>query len=158
MGKKLFRGAGELSSRVAMPTDPPQLLCDAQTCNDYRGEYEDDTRDQQQTAPMTSARQTRKRHRGVNGFTVRLILWRQQYTCLLCRQFPGPDWQVDHWVPLSEGGTDTDENYSILCSACHGIKTVREGAVRMQHAAMRRHAQRVADAMSATGHNCCAEE
>ena len=38
--------------------------------------------------------------------------------------------QVDHIVPLSEGGTDTDDNCQTICNACHAAKTASEAGSR----------------------------
>lgn len=34
--------------------------------------------------------------------------------------------EIDHTVPLSAGGTDTDDNVRVLCKGCHRTKTRRE--------------------------------
>ncbi len=39
--------------------------------------------------------------------------------------------QLDHIVPLSKGGSDTDEaNYQSLCATCHEEKSLREKGYR----------------------------
>ncbi|WP_458085845.1 HNH endonuclease [Streptomyces malaysiensis] len=43
--------------------------------------------------------------------------------------YPTSDIQIDHVIPLSQGGTDTPENLQLLCWACHRTKTVSEGAI-----------------------------
>jgi len=40
--------------------------------------------------------------------------------------------QLDHVVPLHQGGADTDDNRQGLCDACHKAKTARE----LKHAAL----------------------
>lgn len=35
--------------------------------------------------------------------------------------------EVDHIVPLMEGGSNADGNLQLLCSGCHREKTTREG-------------------------------
>ena len=37
--------------------------------------------------------------------------------------------EVDHVIPLSQGGTDTAGNLQLLCGPCHRAKTVAEGAI-----------------------------
>jgi len=38
--------------------------------------------------------------------------------------------QVDHVVPLADGGANTQANLQFLCRACHARKTARENAAR----------------------------
>ena len=39
--------------------------------------------------------------------------------------------EVDHRIPLAQGGTDADENLQGLCHDCHAAKTARdEGKTR----------------------------
>lgn len=37
---------------------------------------------------------------------------------------------VDHIVPLADGGTDDEENLQVLCKCCHGLKTEAETHAR----------------------------
>lgn len=34
--------------------------------------------------------------------------------------------EVDHIIPLSQGGQDTDENKRLLCTPCHKAKSAKE--------------------------------
>jgi 5-methylcytosine-specific restriction endonuclease McrA len=55
------------------------------------------------------------------------VLVRDAYTCRACgRVLAGADAQVDHVVPLEEGGTDALDNLQTLCLADHGRKTRAE--------------------------------
>lgn len=36
--------------------------------------------------------------------------------------------EVDHIVPLCEGGSDDDANLEAICRPCHGVKTQAEAA------------------------------
>lgn len=63
--------------------------------------------------------------------TVRRIKRRDGYRCTTtfttgarCTQ-PGTD--VDHIIPASLGGSDEDDNLSLLCSWCHARKSAAEG-------------------------------
>lgn len=53
-----------------------------------------------------------------------LILREQEYRCILCdmekdlRVF-----QLDHIVPISQGGANTRDNLQVVCGDCHCIKT-----------------------------------
>ncbi|WP_390886741.1 HNH endonuclease [Corynebacterium argentoratense] len=52
---------------------------------------------------------------------------RDNHTCQL--QYPGctgtPD-QIDHKIPLSQGGTHTTNNLQTVCTNCHQQKTRKE--------------------------------
>ena len=70
------------------------------------------------------------------------ILERNGYTCLLCGAGPGdPDptrlgrklrLEIDHLLPLSQGGVNEPDNLRVLCSACNqaraNIETASETA------------------------------
>jgi 5-methylcytosine-specific restriction endonuclease McrA len=45
--------------------------------------------------------------------------------CQKCtRKIPhSDDWDLDHIIPLSRGGTNDDHNMQVLCSWCHDDKT-----------------------------------
>jgi len=73
------------------------------------------------------------------------ILERNGYTCQLCGSGPGdPDpyypnrkvrLQIDHRVPLSQGGTNEPENLRVVCSVCNqarsNIQTPSESALNL---------------------------
>jgi 5-methylcytosine-specific restriction endonuclease McrA len=46
--------------------------------------------------------------------------------CLLPDRKLEAEWDVDHLVPLADGGPDTNENLQVLCPACHRRKTSAE--------------------------------
>lgn len=51
--------------------------------------------------------------------------------CARCRHvFEASDLEVDHIVPLIDGGTDYDDNVQALCIACHKQKTKAEARQR----------------------------
>ena len=51
-------------------------------------------------------------------------------TCMLAGKLEAYD--LDHIIPLSEGGEDTDDNLQALCPACHRKKTDRERMERVE--------------------------
>lgn len=77
--------------------------------------------------PRLKRHQTKERAHYVSAEwkTRRLsVLVRDAYTCRVCRRvLAGADAQVDHIVPLEEGGTDALENLQTLCLSDHGRKT-----------------------------------
>lgn len=55
------------------------------------------------------------------------ILRRDGYICQSCRKPEiEPRLEVDHIIPLSQGGKDIDSNLQTLCEVCHAAKTQRE--------------------------------
>lgn len=61
------------------------------------------------------------------------ILLRDEYTCQACGLVdPGPGLEVDHIIPLCEGGLESDDNRQILCHSCHSLKSKKEQANRQQ--------------------------
>lgn len=49
--------------------------------------------------------------------------------CVHCGvEYPGPSIEVDHLIPVSRGGLDTDDNVRPLCSRCHYLKSKGERA------------------------------
>jgi len=59
------------------------------------------------------------------------------YVCQLCGR---PGSQVDHIVPLAEGGDDAPGNLRTLCNCCHALRHWRTD----------RRAQNMSDVMAAT--------
>lgn len=57
------------------------------------------------------------------------ILLRDLYTCQECG-LVSERLEVDHTVPVSQGGTDDPSNLRAMCSPCHRVKTAREGGRR----------------------------
>lgn len=51
--------------------------------------------------------------------------------CVCCyRSYAARFIQIDHKIPLADGGTDTDENVQPLCTGCHKRKTIEENRER----------------------------
>ena len=50
--------------------------------------------------------------------------------CQKCtRKIPhGDDWDLDHAIPLSLGGSNADDNIQVICSWCHGDKTSEDSS------------------------------
>jgi len=69
------------------------------------------------------------RIRGRKLQTLRLRIFRQwEYRCAECKRMRTDDQLVlDHRIPLSQGGTDSEANLQPLCKdTCHVEKTQRE--------------------------------
>lgn len=69
-----------------------------------------------------------RRTRSYKGIRNRFrILERDNFKCRKCNWFfPESKLEVDHIIPLSQGGPDTDENKQTLCVNCHAEKTRHE--------------------------------
>ena len=73
-------------------------------------------------APPVRSDSGRRRSRGVK----RQIYGRQGGDCAGCGEhFQPRNLTVDHVVPRSRGGPDTDENLQLLCGACNSLKGAR---------------------------------
>jgi len=60
------------------------------------------------------------------------------YQCALCGKLTVV-LQIDHTIPLSQGGRDDDSNRQVLCSgpnSCHERKTLQEAAEGKRKAGM----------------------
>ena len=52
-----------------------------------------------------------------------VLYGRQEGKCSGClTHFPFQNFEVDHIVPKSKGGADTDENLQLLCGYCNRVK------------------------------------
>lgn len=56
------------------------------------------------------------------------VFARQRGICAACGSMhnPVPARELDHIVPLAQGGTHDDRNLQGLCRSCHQTKTARE--------------------------------
>ena len=57
------------------------------------------------------------------------VLLAAEFACSSCG-FVSSTNQVDHDVPLEQGGTDDLSNLNLLCVACHAAKTKQEAKAR----------------------------
>lgn len=76
------------------------------------------------TAPATE----RIRGRKLQKINQRIGL-RDMWTCQICGRVDAHG-QVDHKVPLHQGGSESDENRWWLCIPCHDAKSEKEEAAR----------------------------
>ncbi len=63
--------------------------------------------------------------------TRKRIAVEQQFVCrgCGCTWLPWRD-EVDHHVPLEQGGSNADSNLQLLCDDCHKAKTAAEASAR----------------------------
>jgi hypothetical protein len=76
---------------------------------------------------LSAARQLSGQQRKKRNDRIKL---RDRYTCQACGKLRMPkDLEIDHRVPISEGGSDTDQNLQSLCAGegqCHDLKSRAE--------------------------------
>lgn len=75
-------------------------------------------------------------HMRLRGRTLQIrnarIACRDCYTCQICgRVADRGDGEVDHRIPLAQGGSDEASNLQWLCIDCHRAKTERENAQKV---------------------------
>ena len=58
------------------------------------------------------------------------IMEREGHVCRLCQSAFATE--VDHVVPIEDGGTDEADNLQALCHACHAAKTASENKRRTE--------------------------
>lgn len=56
---------------------------------------------------------------------IKKILIHQDGRCAYCSDLLGPDFQVDHVIPLAKGGSNWPSNLAVACPACNRKKNVR---------------------------------
>jgi 5-methylcytosine-specific restriction protein A len=86
--------------------------------------------------PLTMAPWQNRHPTGtVNQTTRRRIMARDGYRCYRCGAEAA---EVDHIVPVSEGGTNDPTNLAAICIPCHRAKTRAEAARGRARRATRR--------------------
>lgn len=55
---------------------------------------------------------------------------RHRWACAMCERLVDETYEVDHRLPLCDGGTDDPENLQLLCAQCHARKTYDEAIRR----------------------------
>ena len=81
----------------------------------------------------TAGYDTTQRDRG-RPWRRRRAAWLQLHPfCAACtgRGHVTPATEVDHVIPLWQGGADNDRNYQSLCKPDHDAKTARESKIRV---------------------------
>ena len=74
-----------------------------------------------------------KRDRSTKAQKERLVvLDRDNYQCVMCKErgLVVMAEEVDHIIPIADGGPDTMDNKQALCKTCHKAKTVEENRGR----------------------------
>ena len=84
------------------------------------------------TITQTRNPEAEQRIRGRKWMTIRARWMREHPLCCRCeaRGYARPATQLDHIVPLIDGGKDDESNYQSLCDECHKVKTADEAKGR----------------------------
>ena len=64
----------------------------------------------------------------------KIVAARQKWRCSTCKGVLPATYQIDHTVPLVDGGADDISNCTALCPNCHALKTMNEGIERRRKA------------------------
>ena len=56
----------------------------------------------------------------------KIIAARQRFCCNICKEMLSDIWHADHIDPFHLSGSNSFNNYQILCANCHGKKTQLE--------------------------------
>lgn len=75
-----------------------------------------------------------KHKRSFDTETKKIIAARQGWKCNTCECILPASYEIDHVVPLCEGGEDKESNAAALCPNCHAEKSMRE-RIRMRQRA-----------------------
>ena len=79
---------------------------------------------------QTSAKPGRTITRTLTESEKKIIAARQSWKCSSCDSVLPASYQVDHTIPLCDGGDDHDSNCTAMCASCHAAKTQIESVQR----------------------------
>lgn len=83
-----------------------------------------------QATPRTHTMPRAVVHRSLTEGEKKIVAARLQWKCSSCHVFLPPAYQIDHTIPLCDGGDDTIHNCTAMCATCHANKTQRETIAR----------------------------
>ena len=66
----------------------------------------------------------RKSYRNVTPLKKKVVASKQKWKCKICQNILDYTYEVDHIVPIYNGGSNEIENLQALCRSCHGKKTL----------------------------------
>ena len=69
---------------------------------------------------------TKHQKRRVTGLQKKYVASKQKWKCNSCQKLLDYSYEVDHIVPLYQGGNNTTSNLQALCPNCHGKKTIKD--------------------------------
>lgn len=69
-----------------------------------------------------------KRTRGRRWMNMKHVVLVEEPVCMICGRRAST--QVDHKIPISQGGTDERSNLQGVCDMCHDIKTAEDLGIK----------------------------
>ena len=70
----------------------------------------------------------KKQNRNVTALSKKIVASNQKWLCGNCKKMLDFTYEIDHIIPLFNGGTNEYTNLIALCRECHGRKTILERA------------------------------
>jgi 5-methylcytosine-specific restriction endonuclease McrA len=74
---------------------------------------------------LNQARRGLERSGKLSSNIIEILLSKQRGLCVCCRKSLGKDFHLDHIIPLSMGGKNTDDNVQLLKSRCNLQKNAK---------------------------------
>ena len=68
--------------------------------------------------------------RRVTPYQKKTICAEAKWRCASCHRIVDQGFEVDHRIPIADGGSNEAMNLSCLCRNCHRLKTSRESSAR----------------------------
>ena len=68
----------------------------------------------------------KKQNRNVTALSKKIVASNQKWLCGNCKKMLDFTYEIDHIIPLFNGGTNEYTNLIALCRECHGQKTAIE--------------------------------
>ena len=74
--------------------------------------------------PISELKEGERKRIKASPDQVRRLVSSQEYECVTCgrRDVEDDEWHVDHIIPRSKGGADTEDNCQALCPSCNSRK------------------------------------
>lgn len=66
------------------------------------------------------------RKRDVSESTKKYVAANQKWCCNNCNKLLDASYEIDHKIPLYQGGNNNITNLQALCRNCHGLKTITD--------------------------------
>jgi len=80
----------------------------------------------------TQRDKSERKHYGRQWEKIRMLFLAKNPLCVHCQQAGrlSPATEVHHIIPVSQGGTDAEENLMALCKSCHSRITLKDNHMK----------------------------